>query len=52
MNCGCAGEIWVSATCRQGFECEGAYDLGNPGNLVTCPQGQLFYVDLATKVGI
>ena len=50
MNCGCDGEIWVSATCQQGFECRGAYDLGNPGNLVTCPAGQLFYVDLATKV--
>ena len=27
----------------------GAYDLGNPGNLVTCPAGELFYLDLATK---
>ena len=49
MNCGCEGEIWVSATCQQGFECQGAYDLGNIGNLVTCPAGELFYLDLATK---
>ena len=52
MSCGCDGEIWVSATCQQGFECKGVYDLGNPGNLITCPAGQLFYLDLATKGGI
>ena len=47
-SCNCNGEVWVSATCQQGFECQGAYDVGNPGNLITCTEGELFYLDLAT----